>query len=117
MRIMYVEDNQANAMLIQRVASAGNHEFFNYIDGESALNHYDQVDPEVVFVDIQLAGEMDGLEFVRRVREAGITVPIIAITAFANENERGMYLNAGCDHFIVKPASTEQLLDLLETIM
>ena len=116
MKILYVEDNQANAFLIQRVASAGNHEFFNFIDAESALDNFGRVNPDVIFVDIQLAGQMNGLDFVQVLRESGVTVPIIAITAFANHSDRDLYINSGCDEFIVKPASPEQLLDLLQTI-
>ncbi len=116
MRIMYVEDNQANASLLQRVASAGQHEFYNYIDAESALDHYMEVQPDIVFVDIQLAGVMNGLEFVQALRMGKIAVPIVAISAFANENERGLYINAGCDELLVKPTSPNQILHLLESL-
>lgn len=116
MRIMYVEDNQANAFLIKRIAGAGNHEFYHYIDAESALNNLKQDSPEVIFVDIQLAGEMDGLQFVRTARRMGYTTPMIAITAFANQDDRDLYINAGCNEFIIKPASPEYLVDLLAAL-
>ena len=116
MRIMYVEDNQANASLLQRVASAGQHEFYNYIDAESALDNYVRIQPDIVFVDIQLAGEMNGLDFVHALRIDHIGVPIVAISAFANENERDEYINAGCNELLVKPASPNQLLNLLNSI-
>lgn len=114
MRIVYVEDNQANVFLIRRIASAGNHEFVNYIDAESALANLDADQPHLMLVDMQLAGEMQGLELVRHLRESGYDVPIVAITAYASDNERQYYLDAGCDDFIIKPASVNKLVELLQ---
>jgi len=116
MRILYVEDNEANVHLVQRIAKAGDHEFFNYEDAESALQHFDADSPDVVFVDLRLAGQMDGLEFVLQVRSEGYDGPIIILTAYASDGERPYYLSVGCDEFIVKPASVNQIVDLLDAI-
>ncbi len=116
MRILYVEDNEANASLVQRIAKMGNHEFFNYIDAETALQHFNAIDPDVVLVDVQLAGEMNGIELVRRLRSVGCDLPIIILTAFATDGERSTYLELGCDEFIVKPASVNQLIDLIAAV-
>jgi CheY-like chemotaxis protein len=56
MKILYVEDNPANLYLVKRIAKAGQHEVINYIDGEEALNDFETLKPDLVLLDIQLAG-------------------------------------------------------------
>lgn len=114
MRVVYVEDNQANVFLIKRIASAGNHEFVNYIDAETALANFEADQPNILFVDMQLAGKMKGLELIRQIRDAGYDLPIIAITAYASEHERQFYLESGCDDFIIKPAPVNRLVEWLQ---
>ncbi|HEX2622161.1 MAG TPA: response regulator, partial [Phototrophicaceae bacterium] len=62
MRILYVEDNPANLFLVKRVARMGGHEVINYIDGEDALANFIKDKPDLVLMDIQLAGELSGLD-------------------------------------------------------
>lgn len=112
MRILYVEDNLANFSLVKRVARMGGHEVLSYIVGEDALSHFDQDHPDLVLMDLQLAGEMNGLEVVRKLREAGHRTPIIAVTAYAMIGDRDKCLEAGCDDYIAKPLPVPQLVDL-----
>ncbi|GAB4514345.1 MAG: hypothetical protein OHK0046_16310 [Anaerolineae bacterium] len=116
MRILYVEDNQANASLVQRIAKAGNHEFINYVDAETALAEFDSLNPDIVIVDLRLAGQMDGLELVQHLRNGGYDLPVVVMTAYATDGERDYFLAAGCDEFLVKPASVNQIVALLDAI-
>lgn len=116
MRILYVEDNEANASLVQRIARAGNHEFIHYVDAESALEDFPAINPDVVLVDIRLAGQMDGLEMIQHVRDAGHALPIVVLTAYATDGDREQFLAMGCDEFIVKPASVNQLVAILSAV-
>jgi two-component system cell cycle response regulator DivK len=113
-RILYVEDNPANLFLVKRVARMGSHEVLNYIDGEEALKNFAQDKPDLVLMDIQLAGELSGLEVVKKLREDGHTVPIIAVTAYAMLGDRERCLKAGCDDYLAKPLPVPQLVDLFE---
>jgi len=113
MRIVYVEDNEANVFLVRRIASAGNHELLTYTTAEEALANFEEDAPHMLLVDMKLAGKMQGLEMVQLVREAGYDLPIIAITAYASPGERQSYLDAGFDDFIIKPAPVNRLVALL----
>lgn len=112
MRILYVEDNPANLFLVKRVARVGEHEVLNYINGEEALRYFDQDKPDLVLMDIQLAGELDGLEVVRRIRSAGHQIPIIAVTAYAMVGDRERCIEAGCDDYLAKPLPVPELVDI-----
>lgn len=112
MRILYVEDNPANLFLVKRVARMGNHEVLNYIDGEDALANFERDKPDLVLMDIQLSGELSGLDVVKRLRADGYTLPIVAVTAYAMLGDRERCIEAGCDDYLAKPLPVPQLVEL-----
>jgi two-component system cell cycle response regulator DivK len=114
MRILYVEDNPANLFLVKRVAKVGGHEVINYIDGEQALSNIDQDKPDMILMDIQLAGAMSGLDVVQKLRSDGCHLPIIAVTAYAMLGDRDRFLAAGCDDYLAKPLPIPRLVEMLE---
>lgn len=114
MRILYVEDNQANVHLVRRVARMGQHEVVHYIDGEQALRNFEKDQPDLVLMDIQLAGDLTGLEVVRRLREQGYKTPIVAVTAYAMVGDRENFLESGCDEYLAKPLPIHALLELFK---
>jgi CheY-like chemotaxis protein len=113
MRIMYVEDNQANLFLVQRVARMGGHQVIFYMDGENALKNFATDKPDLVLMDVQLQGELNGLEVVRRLRAAGHTTPIVAVTAYAMVGDREKCFEAGCDGYLSKPLPVTELVELI----
>lgn len=114
MRILYVEDNPANLFLVKRVARVGGHEVINYIDGEQALENIDQDKPDMILMDIQLAGAMSGLDVVQKLRSDGCALPIIAVTAYAMLGDRERFLAAGCDDYLAKPLPIPRLVEMLD---
>lgn len=116
MKIMYVEDNPANLSLLQRIARMGNHTIIPYTDGESALVNYEQDCPDLVLMDVQLAGGLSGLDVVRKLRERGFRTPIIAVTAYAMTGDRDRCIEAGCDTYIAKPLPVAELIEMLRKV-
>lgn len=114
MRILYVEDNLANLALVQRLARIGNHEIISHPDGEAALAHFQQDKPDLILMDIQLKGALNGLDVVKKLREQGHKTPIIAVTAYAMLGDRERCLQAGCDEYLPKPLPVEQLVEFFE---
>ncbi len=114
MRIMYVEDNPANISLLQRIARMGGHEVINYTDGEMALSRFAGDDPDLVLMDLQLEGQIGGLEVVRRLREKGFKTPIVAVTAYAMVGDRERCLEAGCDGYLSKPLPVGEVVELVQ---
>lgn len=113
MRILYVEDNMANVQLVKRVARVGNHEVLTYMDGEEALQRYDSIQPDLILMDIQLAGSMSGLDVVREIRGNGHDVPIIAVTAYAMVGDKERCIEAGCTDYVAKPLPIQRLIELI----
>lgn len=114
MRIIYVEDNIANVHLVKRVARMGKHEVINYIDGMDALNNFESDKPDLVLMDIQLAGELTGIEVVEKLREKGFKTPIFAVTAYAMVGDKERCIEAGCTGYMSKPIPVPELVKLFE---
>lgn len=114
MRILYVEDNPANVFLIQRIARMGSHEVIHYTQGQQALDNFERDKPDIVLMDVQLPGQLDGLAVVRRLREDGHKIPIIALTAYAMLGDREKCLAAGCDAYLAKPMPVQELIELIK---
>lgn len=114
MRVLYVEDNPANVFLVKRVAKMGNHEIINYIDGDQALSKFADLDPDLVLMDIQLAGDKSGLDVVRELRKRGTDVPIIAVTAYAMVGDRERCIDAGCTDYLAKPLPIPRLVEIFQ---
>lgn len=114
MKILYVEDNAVNLSLIQRIAQMNQHELISFEDAETALDFLgkgEQVD--LILLDIQLAGEMDGIDFAKALRARGDRKPIIAITAYAMMGDKERIIQAGCNEYLPKPLPIAEFLTLL----
>ncbi len=114
MRILYIEDNATNVILVQRVANMGKHEVITYDDGRPALDHFEQDKPNLVLLDVQLRGGLTGLDVAHTLRVKGCTVPIIAVTAYAMKGDRQRCLDAGCDDYLAKPISVAELVTVFK---
>lgn len=114
MRILYVEDNPANLSLMQRIARMGGHEVISYTEGEQALERFAGDDPDLVLLDVQLAGALSGLDVVKILRERGVVTPVIAVTAYAMVGDKEKCLEAGFDGYMSKPLPVAELVELVQ---
>lgn len=114
MRVLYVEDNPTNVFLVKRVAKLGTHEIINYVDGSEALRKYDDINPDLVLMDVQLSGELNGLDVVRQLRARGVDTPIIAVTAYAMVGDKERCIEAGCTDYLAKPLPVPRLVEIFQ---
>lgn len=115
MRILYVEDNEVNQALVERVARAKKCEVIFLEEGEEALELLAS-DPDInlVLLDIELAGSFSGLDVIKSLRARQDKRPVVAVTAYAMMGDRERILNAGCDQYLPKPLVIGDLLALIE---
>lgn len=100
-RILHIEDDPANRLLVRKILTAAGFEVIDAVDGMDGIQKACADPPDLVLVDIAIPG-LDGYEVTLRLRgepELG-RVPIVAITA---EGSRETSLAVGCDGFIEKP--------------
>jgi len=115
-RILVVEDEQINAMVISAMLSKMGHDVYMATNGRQALRMAAEQKFACIFMDIQMP-EMDGVETTRAIRSTAILhnkdVPIIALTAHAMKGDRERFLAAGMDDYLAKPVEIESLMRIL----
>jgi DNA-binding response OmpR family regulator len=105
-RILLVDDEQPVQKLLTFPLEKEGYEVVQAFDGQQALQAFDQQQFDLVVLDIMLP-RMDGLEVCRRLR-AKSRVPIIMLTAKAEEIDKVIGLEIGADDYITKPFSMRE---------
>jgi DNA-binding response OmpR family regulator len=105
--ILIVEDERNLCDLIRDNLQEQGYGVFQAFDGPSALTMARDTVPDLVILDIMLPG-IDGLEVCRRLRQGSI-VPILMLTARAEEIDRVLGLELGADDYLTKPFSMREL--------
>ncbi len=112
-RVLVVEDDAASSRaLVRRL------EYFGFQcqavkDGVEALAAVEKESFAMIFMDMQIPN-MNGYEATRTLREKRIETPVVAVTAYAMTIDRDKCLQAGCNDYIAKPVSQDELLKVLE---
>lgn len=112
--LLYVEDDAEIAALTVEVLGDV-YDVDHASDGESALRLALSRRYDVMVVDRRLPG-MDGVAFVRAVRTAHITTPILMLTALGTVDDRVTGLDGGANDYLVKPFDYEELLARLRAL-
>jgi len=115
-RILVAEDTRMNQILLEKIfdrITLGGVDYVN--NGQMALDTLlDTPDRyNLVLMDIQMP-VLDGLSATRKIREAGIRTPVVALTAHARPEDRRQCMESGMNGFIAKPYKLEKLLQVLE---
>ena len=105
-RILLVDDEQPVQKLLTYPLEKEGYEVVQALDGQDALAHFENEQFDLVVLDIMLP-RMDGLEVCRRMR-ASSSVPIIMLTAKAEEIDKVIGLELGADDYITKPFSMRE---------
>ena len=103
---LIVEDNKVNMLLLKTIIKNLYSTAYIYEceNGYEAVNQFENINPDLVFMDIQMP-IMNGYETTKAIRNTitGRDIPIIAVTAGAEKDERNKCLSAGMDDYISKP--------------
>jgi signal transduction histidine kinase len=114
-KILHIEDDPANRLLVRKLLVPAGFEVIDAVDGLEGIRKAVSTRPDLVLVDIAIPG-LDGYEVTLRLRsEAELDgVPIVAITA---EGNRDTSLAVGCDGFLQKPIDARSFAATLRTYL
>ncbi|MFO8053767.1 MAG: PAS domain S-box protein [Bacteroidales bacterium] len=111
--ILIVEDDDVNFFYYDKVLKRYNLKVSRATKGEEVFEMLrNNPDIKLILMDIQLP-DMDGLDVTKYLRNKDIKLPIIAQTAYAFSSDRAKCLDAGCDNYIAKPITKEDLIELI----
>lgn len=118
MKIIYVEDDPINALVVERFLKDYSCRIFSC--GEDALQFCQKEVVDLVLLDINLGMDcMDGVQVLKELRKNPLYTdkPIIALTAYALPEDQDRFLREGFDYYLSKPVNREKLIRTIHSFL
>lgn len=115
-RVLVVEDDLAILRGLKDNLEFESYEVLTAEDGERGYADLKEKKPDLVILDLMLP-KMSGTELCRKVRNEGITTPILMLTARGEEKDRVAGLDQGADDYVTKPFSVPELLARIRALI
>ncbi len=116
--ILIVENEVSNRVLIEKVLSTRGYRCLSASNGREALDMLDREVVDLILTDLSMP-VLDGYRTTELIRErpAMAHVPIVAVTAYALNDENEAALHIGCNEYLTKPFKPRQLLEVVERLL
>jgi len=115
-KILIVDDEPRIVRLVTEILRALGYQVISASDADSALELVVMEQPELILLDILLPHGVDGYEVCERIREFS-TIPIIMLTAKAQESDMLKGFDVGADDYLTKPFSAKELLARVKAVL
>ncbi len=117
-KILYIEDNLDTQELV-KIFLRQIADIDCSIHAENILQLLSEKDYDLILLDINLPGKIDGADAIKLIRrdERFKNIPIIAVTAYAMIGDREKFLGMGCNEYISKPFFKEELINKVKLIL
>ncbi len=116
MRILIVEDEAALREQLAATLRAHDYVVDTAMDGEEGLYFAQEYPIDIAIIDLGLP-KLDGVEVIKRLRQAGSKCPILILTARSRWQEKVAGLEAGADDYLTKPFHPQELLARLKVLL
>lgn len=116
MRLLIVEDEVRLADTLHQLLNRQGYTADVYYDGVSGLDNATTGIYDLMVLDVMLPG-MNGFQVVKKLREAGVTTPVLMLTAKSDVSDRIHGLDCGADYYLTKPFEPEELLACVRTLL
>jgi len=116
LRILIVDDCPDNRRALRLLLRVWGHEVAEAADGPEALDQAAAFRPEVVLLDLRLPG-LHGFEVAARMRQRAPELCLVALSGCGQPGDVYNALEAGFDHYLVKPCDPRQLHSLLRSLV
>src|SRR5215472_16986225 len=116
--ILIIENEVSNRLLIERVLSTRGYRCISASNGLEALNILDKENVDLVLTDLSMP-VLDGYRTTQLIRERPTmaSVPIVAVTAYALNDENEAAMQIGCNEYLTKPFKPRQLLEVVDRLL
>ncbi|MGR5278306.1 response regulator [Vibrio rotiferianus] len=118
MNLLVVEDTESNQLVIKLILNKLGHNVFMASHGEEALAFLEEQEQsvDVILMDVSMP-VMDGITATRLIRQKGIDIPIIALTAHALESDKTKCMKAGMNGFVTKPVRRQEIYEAIKSLV
>ncbi len=116
MKILVIEDEKKVANFLQKGLKEEQYVVDVAYDGPEGEHLAKTNDYDLILLDIMLPGK-DGIEILKTLRQCQVNVPVIMLTAKEMVEDKIKGFNAGCDDYISKPFSFEELLVRIRAVL
>ncbi len=113
MKVLVVDDIQMARSNIRRMLARYNIDVIEAEDGNSALKLYSEEHPDVVCLDIELPGGMDGMSVLKQIRDEDSSANVIMVSAMSSQYNFVESFKMGAKYFLVKPIDLNKLVDVI----
>jgi CheY-like chemotaxis protein len=116
--VLIAEDNPVNRELLREILENRGYTVTEAGDGQDALTLVDEIRPDILLLDIGMP-VLDGYAVAKKLRENPETVslPILAITAYAMQGDKEKILQSGFDGYLSKPIDAGALADEMSRVL
>ena len=115
-KILIIEDEEAILMALEDNLKMEGYLVESAKDGEKGFSMAKESDCDLIILDIMLP-RMDGFEVCKQLRQAGVTIPILMLTAKSQEIDKVLGLELGADDYVTKPFSPRELLARVKALL
>ena len=115
-RILIVEDNAELAFGLRNNLEIEGYAIDVATDGQAGLDAALQSPPDLMILDLMLP-KLDGFRVLRSIRDTGLTLPILILTAKGDESDKVRGLKMGADDYVTKPFALLELLARVEAVL
>jgi DNA-binding response OmpR family regulator len=116
MRILLVEDDLRTAQIIKKMLRQSGYTVEHSTDGKEGLALATGESYDAAILDVMLPG-MDGIQLIERIRDRGIRLPVIFLSALGSVDDRIKGLRSGGDDYMTKPFALSELLARIQALM
>ncbi len=111
-KVLLVEDNPVNRMLIKKILSFHDPEVLEAVNGKDGIEKAEKYLPNLILMDLQLP-EINGMEAIKILKETDKTknIPIAAVSANIREEEKVKAMKVECAGFIEKPIDSRKFIE------
>lgn len=118
LKILVVDDEPTNSEILTVMLEREGHEVLTASNAPMGVQMALEAKPDLIFMDILMPGEYNGLEAIRRLKaNPAFTGKIICQSAKASGHDHQEGLSAGADGYLTKPFRRQEVLSLLEIVM
>jgi len=115
-RVLVVEDEEAILLGLEENLVYAEYDVLTAADGPTALECATNEIPDLILLDIMLPG-LSGFEVCRQLRDKGMEMPVIMLTARGDEFDKLHGFEMGADDYVTKPFSVDELLARVKAVL